>query len=195
MFKLFRICKDRKRLEQVGSMMRVNSNVARLVVFLVAILMINHTMACLWIMAAKVAEGDNWLQAYEGDGPPIVSYVEQYFVSFYFVTTTVTTVGYGDICAKNMVELIFSIFMLIIGVMCFSFVSGSMSSIITGYDISQKGLKQKMATLDSIQQQYRMPTWLYQELKQSITFEHTKTVYGLGDFMNTLPLSLKCKLA
>lgn len=76
MAKLFRICKDRKRLAKIGEKMKVNSNVARLVVFLLAFLLVNHTMACLWIMAAKVAENDNWLATYEGDGPKIDSYLD-----------------------------------------------------------------------------------------------------------------------
>lgn len=55
-------------------------------------------------------------------------------VSFYFVATTITTVGYGDITAITMIEQIFNIIMLFIGVMTFSFASGSLSSIITNYD-------------------------------------------------------------
>lgn len=60
-------------------------------------------------------------------------------MSYYFVTTTVTTVGYGDISCSNMVERVFSIVMLFVGVIGFSFVSGSMSSIMTSYDDKQAG--------------------------------------------------------
>ena len=65
-----------------------------------------------------------------------MSHSSLYLVSFYFVTTTVTTVGYGDIAANNHVERVFAIFMLFVGVGTFSFVSGSLSSIITNYDNS-----------------------------------------------------------
>jgi voltage-gated potassium channel len=55
-------------------------------------------------------------------------------VSFYFVSTTVTTVGYGDITAENLVEKVFAIFMLFVGVLTFAFASGQLSSILTNYD-------------------------------------------------------------
>lgn len=66
------------------------------------------------------------------------------------MTTTVTTVGYGDISATNTLESVFLIFMLCIGVMCFSFISGSLTSIITENDNEQEDLKKKMEKLDMI---------------------------------------------
>lgn len=95
--------------------------------------MIIHNMACLWIMAAKMSGEYNWIAAYE-NGVAIEGYFEEYLIAFYFISTTITTVGYGDISAKNSVERVFSIFMLFVGVMCFSFASGSLTSIITSYD-------------------------------------------------------------
>ena len=124
-----------------------------------------------------------------------MSHSSLYLVSFYFVTTTVTTVGYGDIAANNHVERVFAIFMLFVGVGTFSFVSGSLSSIITNYDNSQAVLKQKIATLDQLKKQYKLPETFYNELVQTITFEHSKKVDGLGSLMESLPLGMKCRLA
>lgn len=52
-----------------------------------------------------------------------------------------------------------------------------------------------MDTLELIQKQYELNPKIYSELKQSIIFEQNKTVFGLGEFMKSLPLSLKFKLA
>jgi len=46
-------------------------------------------------------------------------------------------VGYGDIHAYSIGEKIMSIFLMIIGVIAFSFATGSLSSIISNYDASQ----------------------------------------------------------
>jgi hypothetical protein len=60
-----------------------------------------------------------------------------YVTSFYFTTTTVLTVGYGDISAVNSYEKLICILLMIIGVISFSFATGSLSSIIANYDSSE----------------------------------------------------------
>jgi hypothetical protein len=60
--------------------------------------------------------------------------LDLYVTSFYFTTTTILTVGYGDILAVNMSEKILCIILMIIGVISFSFATGSLSSIIANYD-------------------------------------------------------------
>jgi len=57
-----------------------------------------------------------------------------YAVSFYFICTTITTVGYGDIKGLTTPERIFCALIMILGVIAFSFASGSLASIIQNYD-------------------------------------------------------------
>lgn len=90
-------------------------------------------------MAAKIDDTANWISAYRVrqatmNMKEFSTDFETYMISFYFVATTITTVGYGDITAVNGIERLFNIGMLFIGVMTFSFASGSLSSIITNYD-------------------------------------------------------------
>ncbi len=53
-----------------------------------------------------------------------------YVTSFYFSVTTIVTVGYGDITAVSSGEKIVCVFLMITGVIAFSFATGSLSSII-----------------------------------------------------------------
>jgi hypothetical protein len=55
---------------------------------------------------------------------------EQYLTSVYFTVTTITTVGYGDISGSSISEKIFCVIIMLVGVMSFSFFSGSLASII-----------------------------------------------------------------
>ena len=56
--------------------------------------------------------------------------MELYITSIYFTVTTITTVGYGDITGVNTLERAVSIIIMIIGVVSFSFATGSLSSIL-----------------------------------------------------------------
>jgi Trk-type K+ transport system membrane component len=49
--------------------------------------------------------------------------------------TTITTVGYGDISGSTDIEKVFCIFIMIIGVLAFSFATGSLASILANYDV------------------------------------------------------------
>jgi Ion channel len=75
---------------------------------------------------------------------------ELYVTSFYFTVTTILTVGYGDILAISVAEKLMCIMLMIIGVVSFSFATGSLSSIISNYDSSEGKYKEKISTLNQI---------------------------------------------
>jgi len=104
-----------------------------MVKFFVVILLTVHILACMWITFATIDTNSNWLKSKFGDEK--VSNNLAYTMSFYFVLTTVTTVGYGDISATNYAERIFCIFLLFVGVITFAYASGQMASILTSQDL------------------------------------------------------------
>lgn len=83
-----------------------------------------------------------------------VGNIELYVNSFYFTVTTLLTVGYGDITAISVEEKILCIFLMIIGVVSFSFATGSLSSIMSNLDSKEAILKEKIAALNDIQSEY-----------------------------------------
>ena len=75
---------------------------------------------------------------------------EIYTTAVYFCITTITTVGYGDITGNTTGERIFCILLMLLGVIAFSFATGSLSSILSQYDSAQKKFKQDMKLLDQL---------------------------------------------
>lgn len=65
---------------------------------------------------------------------PKGDHLKYYFLSLYFTIQTVTTVGYGDVNPAHTGERIFVIFLMLTGVMLFSFMSGSLASVLQAYD-------------------------------------------------------------
>ena len=53
-----------------------------------------------------------------------------YIASVYWTITTVTAVGYGDITGQTVSERLFSIGIMMLGCCSFTFVSGSLASIL-----------------------------------------------------------------
>lgn len=50
--------------------------------------------------------------------------------SFYFTITTITTVGYGDMSAGTFTEQIVCVLIMFVGVIAFSFASGTLTNAI-----------------------------------------------------------------
>lgn len=59
-----------------------------------------------------------------------------YAASAYFTMQTLTTVGYGDIVISNIAERFMAFILQFIGIIFFSFASGSLTNIITNADKS-----------------------------------------------------------
>jgi len=84
-----------------------------------------------------------------------------YVTSFYFTITTITTVGYGDISGENTLERAVSIMIMILGVISFSFGTGSLSSILQNYDQANAKLQERISVLNRIYKDYCLPLDLY----------------------------------
>ena len=118
-----------------------------------------------------------------------------YLTAFYFTVTTLVTVGYGDISAYSFEEKIFTIFLMLLGVVSFSFATGTIASIITSYDSQEAVLKEKIATLNDMQIEYDLDIQLFNKLAKTIKYDHTKKKRDILQFIEELPHMLKLELS
>ncbi len=135
---------------------------------------------------------ENWIYS---KGIVDIDNYNLYVTSFYFSVTTIVTVGYGDITAISSTEKIVAVFLMIIGVIAFSFATGALSSIIANIDQNEAILKEKMSTLSDIKFEYKINKQLYNNLVKSIRYDQSKKSKDLSQFMNELPYKLKIELA
>jgi hypothetical protein len=116
---------------------------------------------------------------------------------------TITTVGFGDISGGTtperyeliMIIRIICISLMVIGVISFSFATGSLSNILANIDSSQAKLKEKLDVLNDIRKDYKIGYRMYEELKMSLKFDHSRNQSDVQNFLNELPYRLRLDLA
>ena len=88
--------------------------------------------------------------------------------------TTITTVGFGDISGGTTFERMICVALMVIGVISFSFATGTLSSILSNLDSSNAKLKAKLGLLLDIKEEYKLPNSLYDDLRSALKFDHTR---------------------
>jgi len=163
----------------VSEVLKVRSSYDKIVFIIILGVYLVHINSCVWVYLAKEGYTGsgyiNWVSnnvSMNEEKSKEHSAAELYIASFYFVITTITTVGYGDFSAETAVERVACCIMMIIGVLSFSFSTGSLSSFLTQLDGQKAAMKAKLHTLDQIQHKYDLSFELYDEIRKMIRVEH-----------------------
>lgn len=93
----------------------------------------SHITTCLWIFfTGFTGPGDDadpyagtWIDDLKKSG---MSNEKIYMTSLYWVMTTLSTVGYGDISISNNGERVFCMLLMVIGTVSFSYINGTIFS-------------------------------------------------------------------
>jgi len=88
-----------------------------------------HIVACLWVFFISFGEHDSHGSFITDDYRSMDVY-NKYIHSLYFMITTLSTVGYGDISAKNPTEKVVCIIAMIMGVASFAYVTSTMTDLV-----------------------------------------------------------------
>ena len=165
----------------------------RLFVSICSILVFCHLACCFWYLAAMINDDPiNWVQNYEFEDK---ANFDIYIASFYWITQTVVTVGYGDIAAVNTLERSIACVYMFVGVFFYSFTIGSLSSLLSSLDSKNATFDQKLNTLIQIRNQYNLDNLLYNRVKRALKYGTTQKDDEKIDFLNELPLNLKIELS
>lgn len=131
--KILKLVKSNRRLvHHFSEKMKISNGLERLIFFSGFFIVFIHVFACLFVMMAELEKefsSEVWLESCYGFGEKNMEF-EMYLCSCYYVMTTTSTVGYGDISPKNSIERVFGCLLMFIGVLSFTFVSGALASIL-----------------------------------------------------------------
>eukprot|EP01062_Namystynia_karyoxenos_P059170 TRINITY_DN50598_c0_g1_i1.p1 TRINITY_DN50598_c0_g1~~TRINITY_DN50598_c0_g1_i1.p1 ORF type:complete len:848 (+),score=244.46 TRINITY_DN50598_c0_g1_i1:59-2545(+) len=142
-----------------------------------------HFLACVWLALLPDPEDESVV----GD-----EFAALYNEAFYFVITTMTTVGYGDIFPTTSKTRIFVIFLMVVGVSLYAYFLGNVSAYLSTSDVYELQVEEKKKALSALMTHFAVPLHIQKEafciypsiIEQSVTFAQFKdTVMDLPTFM------------
>ncbi|XP_070566365.1 uncharacterized protein [Ptychodera flava] len=186
----------------------------REVKFLFYLLMFIHLLACLWfinacppIFAADPTEDDfsgriqtnyhmclntSWAFKYADHNTTAESIAGQYIVSLYWASATCASVGYGDIHAFNVGEMVIALLSMIVGIVFFGYIIASVAASLANADAQRARYQEKLTAIKSFMKDQDMDYELRQRVVSFYEYLWMRTKGVDPDSLfDGLPLSLK----
>ncbi|TNV85871.1 hypothetical protein FGO68_gene14280 [Halteria grandinella] len=184
-----------KEVRNLSEIIKISAATERFIYLIITFTVMQHVVACLWIFVAKMDDDSskaNWIYIKD-----MVDENDQdvYVTALYFTVTTLVTVGYGDITPQSSQEKIFCMVIMIIGIVTFSYMTGSLSSIIQSIDSNEAHIQEKITVLNNLAQDYDLDVGLFRKLVKNIKYDHSRKQKDMVQFMEELPHKLKVELA
>ena len=192
--KLYKILHENITLSKIGeiiSTIEIIDNYGNFLFSLFYSLSAINLCACIFIFIGKNSH-PGWLVKINMHDEP---YKDIYITSVYYILVTITTVGYGDITGSSYPDIIYQMFLLIIGTIAYSFVISYFSNYIV--KINQKSItfERNVSILEEIRLHHPdLKDSIYQEILKNL---HIVQLYEKNDkniLFDCLPLTLKNKL-
>ena len=119
-----------------------------------------------------------------------------YMISCYFMITTITSVGYGDITCTSLAEIIFQIIVLTIGVIAYSWIVSTIGNYVKNETKAAIKYNKDIDLLEEIRIFYpKMSFKLYNKIQKHLEkVSHQQEKFDTNLLVNNLPYTLKNKL-
>ncbi|WP_421920005.1 cyclic nucleotide-gated ion channel [Marinifilum sp.] len=137
-----------------------------------------HWLSCIWI----------WIHGLEQD----LSNTDNYVQALYWVVTTLTSVGYGDIVPHGNLEMLFTILLQILGVGVLALFVASLVGIFTKKNPAEQRFLENIEKLRALIHYHKIPKNLEERISNYYTYEwKEKLGYDETELMDSLPIKLK----
>jgi len=156
LLKLMRVSMITRVFRRLEIQIAINYSRVSLYKFFIMLMMISHWLSCLWAMTLTlVEEGDGikrWVDRVDEldpNGPKTVDSTPRlYIASLYFISYTITSVGYGDIGPMNTIERIVCTIIIFISGISWAYVLGQVCGIVGSMGIMEQEFRKSMDDLN-----------------------------------------------
>ena len=157
---------------------------------LIGFFLILHNISCIYIFLGKFTY-PNWIVhlGIEQD-----NFIEIYIYALYYIISTVTTVGYGDVSTYTCLERFFGIFILIVGIMGYSVALTSVSGYIHKMNSKAENYQENIKFLENLKENnIYFSQDLYNKIIRYFKYSHNK-YDDINLIVENLPFSLRNSL-
>lgn len=160
--------------------LKMDSALERLFFFLFGAFFLIHILSCLWVFFCTFGDDES---TFLDESFKEKSVGDQYLTSLYFIITTFSTVGYGDISASNSVEKMLCIIAMLVGVAAFSTGTSAITNLLTNYDQENQKLNKNIEILNKIHKSHELPLEVFEDVKRSIKFQFNHDIEEESQFV------------
>ena len=190
-FKIFKTFNHNKAMDKIIDFLNNNEffNVWNVVFFTLLItLSLLHFCSCIFIFLGKIFY-PGWIVLKDIQNQSF-SYI--YITAFYYVMTTLTTVGYGDISVLTAQERFYQIIVLLVGTCAYSWILTFISNYIKKMHERYIDFENKVKILSEIRISYPLlKNDLYEKIIRYLKYNKSENKYNVDYILDSLPLSLK----
>ena len=188
LFKLLKIFSDNQGWKYISN--KINDFWSLIFSICLILMALNYT-ACLYIFIARNSY-PNWILRAKLE---VTDFHNLYICAIYILLMALTTVGYGDITCYSFHERIFQIFLLIIGIIAYSWVVSSFSNFIQKLNEKSADYEKKKSIIDEIRiNNPNLPDELYDRIIRYLKFRHFHEKNLKNIIFDCLPVGLKNNL-
>ncbi len=145
-----------------------------------------HNVTCYYILLGKT-EFPNWIYNLNLGND---EFGKIYVCALYYIISTLTTVGYGDISTCTCNERIFGIIILIFGILGYSYSLTNVSNYVQKMNSKSEEYEEKKKFLDSLQKGTKLNFDVYQKILKHLKYQETHRL-DKNIILDSLPLGLR----
>ncbi|KAE9606094.1 putative potassium channel, voltage-dependent, EAG/ELK/ERG, ankyrin repeat-containing [Lupinus albus] len=200
--RLYRARKVHEFLYNLEKDIRINYIITRIVKLLVVELYCTHTAACIFYYLATTLpesqEGYTWIGSLNMGDFSYSNFREidlwkRYTTSLYFAIVTMATVGYGDIHAVNMREMIFIMIYASFDMVLGAYLIGNMTALIVKGSKTEK-FRDKMTDLMKYMNRNRLGRDIREQIKGHFRLQYESS-YTNAAVIQEIPFSIRSKIS
>ena len=174
--RVLRLLKLQSYIDAVEDGLGVNLRMLELVKMVAVILYLCHILGCLWFFLADTHEDkeSTWLYHYNHGSGVDADVWTQYLYSVYWSLTTLTTVGYGDIVAKNDAERLYALCCMVIGAILFGYLMSTVADLLRSYDMNKVMMQRGIDEVRDFLRYHKFSPEMTGRVKRYFEFYHSQ---------------------
>lgn len=185
-----------KLFNTIEKALTANPAIMRLIQFSFWFALMAHCFALGWVAIGAAASIEKDFNVIKALTDPVPS-IERYIRALYFITTTMSTIGYGDIAPHkdNIKELLYTMFVQTLGVGMYGYVIGNVASMLANLDIAKAAFRGRMEEINAYMRSKSLPLTMQAKIRAYYDYMwETHQSTGEESTLDKLPLSLSLEV-